>query len=157
MTTALCPGSYDPPTNGHIDVIRRAAAIFDRVLVSVVENPSKSPLFTTTERIELFRASLADVSNVEYTVFSGLLVDHVADQGIDVVVKGLRTSSDFDYELQMAQMNASLRGMETVFIPTSPVWSFVSSTLVREVARLGGSVEELVPAPVAAALKEKLS
>ena len=157
MTTALCPGSYDPPTNGHIDVIRRTAAIFDRVVVSVVENPSKSPLFTTAERIELFRASLADVSNVEYAVFSGLLVDHVAERGIDVVVKGLRTSSDFDYELQMAQMNASIRGMETVFIPTSPAWSFLSSTLVREVARLGGSVEELVPAPVAAALKEKLS
>lgn len=157
MTTALCPGSYDPPTNGHVDVIARTAAMFERVVVSVVENPSKSPLFTATERIELFRASLPDTRNVEYDVFSGLLVDHVVDRAIDVVVKGLRTSSDFDYELQMAQMNASIRGVETVFIPTSPAWSFISSTLVREVARLGGSVEELVPAPVAAALKEKLS
>ncbi|HVR32071.1 MAG TPA: pantetheine-phosphate adenylyltransferase [Acidimicrobiia bacterium] len=157
MTSALCPGSYDPPTNGHIDVIRRTAAIFDRVVVSVVENPSKTPLFTTEERIELFRASLPDVGNVSYDVFDGLLVDHVRARGIDVVVKGLRTSGDFDYELQMAQMNVSIRGVETVFIPTTPAWSFLSSSLVREVARLGGSVDELVPAPVAAALKEKLS
>lgn len=157
MTTALCPGSYDPPTNGHVDVIRRSAAIFEHVLVSVVENPSKTPLFTTAERIELFRASMPDVDNVSYDTFGGLLVDHVESRGIDVIVKGLRTSSDFDYELQMAQMNATIRGVETVFIPTNPAWSFVSSSLVREVARLGGSVEELVPAPVAAALKEKLS
>jgi pantetheine-phosphate adenylyltransferase len=157
MTSALCPGSYDPPTNGHIDVIRRTAAMFDRVLVSVVENPSKNPLFTTDERIALFRECLADLDNVEYASFGGLLVEHVRAEGIDVVVKGLRTASDFDYELQMAQMNASIRGVETVFIPTAPAWSFLSSTLVREVARLGGSVEELVPAPVAAALKEKLS
>ena len=157
MTTALCPGSYDPPTNGHIDVIRRTAAMFDRVLVSVVENPSKEALFTAAERIALFQESLLDVPNVEYDVFSGLLVDHVRSRGVDVVVKGLRTSSDFDYELQMAQMNASIRGVETVFIPTAPVWSFLSSSLVREVARLGGSVDELVPAPVAAALKEKFA
>lgn len=157
MTTALCPGSYDPPTNGHVDVIRRSAAFFEHVLVSVVENPSKTPLFTTAERIELFRASMPDVDNVSYDTFSGLLVDHAENRGIDVIVKGLRTSSDFDYELQMAQMNATIRGVETVFIPTNPAWSFVSSTLVREVARLGGSVEDLVPAPVAAALKEKLS
>lgn len=157
MTTALCPGSYDPPTNGHVDVIRRAAAVFDRVVVSVVENPSKVSLFTADERIDLFRRALDDLVNVDYTTFQGLLVDHVTDRGADVVVKGLRTSSDFDYELQMAQMNASLRGVETVFIPSSPEWSFVSSTLVREVARLGGSVDDLVPAPVAAALKEKLS
>lgn len=157
MTSALCPGSYDPPTNGHVDVIRRAAAMFERVLVSVVENPSKNPLFTTTERIGLFRTVLDDLPNVSYTTFTGLLVDHVRQEGMDVVVKGLRTSSDFDYELQMAQMNATLRGVETVFIPTNPAWSFLSSSLVREVARLGGSVEELVPAPVAAALKEKLT
>ncbi|HSJ26645.1 MAG TPA: pantetheine-phosphate adenylyltransferase [Acidimicrobiia bacterium] len=157
MTTALCPGSYDPPTNGHVDVIRRAAAIFDRVLVSVVENPSKTSLFTPAERIGLFRRALDDLSNVDYATFDGLLVEHVSQRGVDVVVKGLRTSSDFDYELQMAQMNASISGVETVFIPTSPAWSFVSSTLVREVARLGGSVDDLVPAPVAAALKEKLS
>ena len=157
MTTALCPGSFDPPTNGHVDVIRRAAALFDRVLVSVVENPSKTPMFTTSERIELFRASLRGVDNVAYDVFEGLLVDHALDRGVDVVVKGLRSAGDFDYELQMAQMNASIRHVETLFIPTSPQWSFLSSTLVREVARLGGSVDELVPAPVAAALKEKLA
>lgn len=157
MTTALCPGSFDPPTNGHVDVIRRAAALFDTVLVSVVENPSKSPMFTTSERIDLFRSSLPDVANLSYDVFEGLLVDHALDRGVDVIVKGLRTAGDFEYELQMAQMNASIRHVETLFIPTSPQWSFLSSTLVREVARLGGSVEELVPAPVAAALKEKLA
>ncbi len=157
MTTALCPGSYDPPTNGHIDIIRRAAAMFERVIVSVVADPSKMPLFTTAERIELFRAALPDLANVDYRTFRGLLVDHAVATGVDVVVKGLRTSSDFDYELQMAQMNASIRGVETVFIPTNPTWSYVSSSLVREVATLGGTVDELVPVPVAAALKEKLS
>ena len=157
MTTALCPGSFDPPTNGHVDVIRRTAALFDTVLVSVVENPSKSPMFTTSERIDLFRASLPGVGNVTYDTFEGLLVDHALDREVDVIVKGLRTAGDFDYELQMAQMNASIRHVETLFIPTSPQWSFLSSTLVREVARLGGSVDDLVPAPVAAALKEKLA
>ena len=157
MTTALCPGSFDPPTNGHVDVIQRTAALFDTVLVSVVENPSKSPMFTTSERIDLLRASLPGVDNVTFDVFEGLLVDHAIARGADAIVKGLRSAGDFDYELQMAQMNASIRHVETLFIPTSPQWSFLSSTLVREVARLGGSVEELVPAPVAAALKEKLA
>lgn len=157
MTTALCPGSYDPPTHGHVDVIRRAAAIFERVVVSVVENPSKQTVFTIAERTDLLRRCLPELDNVEYGSFRGLLVDHVVDEGIDVVVKGLRTSSDFEYELQMAQMNATIRGVETVFIPTNPQWSFLSSSLVREVARLGGSVDPLVPPPVAAALKEKLS
>lgn len=156
MTVALCPGSFDPPTNGHIDVIRRAAGMFERVIVSVVENPSKTSLFSVSERVDLLRASV-DLTNVEYRSFRGLLVDHVVAEGADLVVKGLRTSADFDYELQMAQMNASVQGMETVFVPTDPAWSFVSSTLVREVARLGGSVDRLVPPAVASALKERLS
>ena len=157
MTTAMCPGSFDPPTNGHIDIIRRCAAIFDRVVVAVVSNPSKNSMFTLAERIELLDASLGDVDIVDLVSFDGLLVDFAAEQEVDVVVKGLRAGSDFDYELQMAQMNSHLRGMETLFMPTSPDWSFVSSSLVREVARLGGSVGDLVPAPVAAALEERLA
>ena len=157
MTTAMCPGSFDPPTNGHIDIIRRCAAIFDRVVVAVVSNPSKNSMFTLAERIELLDASLGDLDIVDLVSFDGLLVDFASEQEVDVVVKGLRAGSDFDYELQMAQMNSHLRGMETLFMPTSPDWSFVSSSLVREVARLGGSVGDLVPAPVAAALEEKLA
>ena len=157
MTTAMCPGSFDPPTNGHIDIIRRCAAIYDRVVVAVVSNPSKNSLFTLAERIGLLDASLGDLDIVDLVSFDGLLVDFASEQAVDVVVKGLRAGSDFDYELQMAQMNSHLRGIETVFMPTSPDWSFVSSSLVREVARLGGSVGDLVPAPVAAALEEKLA
>ena len=114
-------------------------------------------MFTLGERIELLGASLDDVDNIDLVSFDGLLVDFASEQAVDVVVKGLRAGSDFDYELQMAQMNSHLRGMETVFMPTSPDWSFVSSSLVREVARLGGSVGDLVPAPVTAALEEKLA
>lgn len=157
MTTAMCPGSFDPPTNGHIDIVRRCAAIYDRVVVAVVSNPSKNSMFTLAERIELLDASLGDLDIVDLMSFDGLLVDFATEQAVDVVVKGLRAGSDFDYELQMAQMNSHLRGMETLFMPTSPDWSFVSSSLVREVARLGGSVGDLVPAPVAAALEEKLA
>ncbi|MDH3517738.1 MAG: pantetheine-phosphate adenylyltransferase [Acidimicrobiia bacterium] len=156
MTSALCPGSYDPPTNGHVDVIRRTAGIFDRVVVAVVHNPSKESLFGAAERVALLERVLGDLPHVEVASFSGLLVDFAADKGIDVMVKGLRAVTDFDYELQMAQMNHTLRGVDTVFLPTSPEWSFLSSTLVREVARLGGNVERLVPAPVLEALKEKL-
>ena len=157
MTTAMCPGSFDPPTNGHIDIIGRCAATYDRVVVAVVSNPSKNSMFTLSERIDLLGASLDGLDNIDLESFDGLLVDFAAEQAVDVVVKGLRAGSDFDYELQMAQMNSHLRGMETVFMPTSPDWSFVSSSLVREVARLGGSVGDLVPAPVAAALEEKLA
>lgn len=157
MTTAMCPGSFDPPTNGHVDVIRRCAAAFDRVVVAVVSNPSKTPMFDLEERMQLLDASLPDVDNYEAVAFSGLLVDFAERHDVDVVVKGLRAPGDFDYELQMAQMNQHLRGMETVFLPSSPQWSFVSSSLVREVARLGGTVDELVPGPVAVALKERLS
>ena len=157
MTTAMCPGSFDPPTNGHIDIIRRCAGIYDRVVVAVVSNPSKNSMFTLAERIELLDASLDGLENIDLASFDGLLVDFAAEQEVDVVVKGLRAGSDFDYELQMSQMNSHLRGMETIFMPTSPDWSFVSSSLVREVARLGGSVGDLVPPPVATALEEKLA
>ena len=156
MTGALCPGSFDPPTNGHVDVLRRAARVFERVVVAVVENPSKQPLFTLEERMDLLETLFADDESVEVTAFSGLLVDFARDQGLDVIVKGLRAGGDFDYELQMAQMNGHLSGIDTLFLPTSPTWSYVSSSLVREVAKLGGSVDALVPPEVAQAVKEKL-
>lgn len=156
MTTAICPGSFDPPTYGHIDVVRRTAGIFDRVIVAVVRNPSKQPLFSAEERVELLEDVLDGLGQVEVESFTGLLVDFARVRGAGVMVKGLRAVSDFDYELQMAQMNHTLAGVDTVFIPTSPEWSFLSSSLVREVARLGGDVERLVPPPVFAALKEKM-
>ena len=153
--TALCPGSFDPPTNGHADVIGRANALFDRVIVAVIDNPSKKSMFTSAER----KALLAEIHGdaVEVTSFSGLLVDHVREVGADVVVKGLRTVEDYEYETQMAQMNRHLTGMETVFIATRPEFRFISSSLVKEVARLGGSVGGLVPDVVEKALKEKLA
>lgn len=157
MTVALCPGSFDPPTNGHVDVIRRASAIFERVVVAVVANPSKSAMFGADERVRLLEALVAGLPNVTVERFSGLLVLFARERGVDVIIKGLRAVSDFDYELQMAQMNRSLEGMETLFIPTNPAWGYLSSSLVKEVARLGGVVDALVPEPVAAALKEKLS
>lgn len=155
MTTALCPGSFDPPTNGHADIIGRAAKTYERVIVSVIDNPSKSAMFTVEERIEMLQ-SIHGVG-VEVTSFAGLLVDHVREVGADVVVKGLRTVDDFEYEDQMAQMNRHLTGMETVFMSTSPQYSFISSSLVKEVARLGGSMSGLVPDVVENALKERLS
>jgi pantetheine-phosphate adenylyltransferase len=153
MTTALCPGSFDPPTNGHLDVIERALDIFERVIVGVVHNPSKTPLFTAEERVAMLAELVAGRAEVEE--FEGLLVDFAQRKKVDVVVKGLRVVSDFDFELQMAQMNWALAGVETVFIPTNPQWGFLSSSLVREVARLGGDVDSLVPGNVARALKER--
>lgn len=155
MTTALCPGSFDPPTNGHADVIDRAAEVFDRVVVSVIDNPAKTPLFDARERARMIEEIHGD--RVEVLVFTGLLVDHVRETGADVVVKGLRTVDDYEYENQMAQMNRHLTGMETIFIPTKPEYGFISSSLVKEVARLGGSITGLVPDVVEKALKERFS
>ena len=155
MTTALCPGSFDPPTNGHADIIGRAIASFDKVVVSVIDNPAKRAMFSATERIELLQEMYGDA--VETTSFRGLLVDHVREVGADVVVKGLRTVDDYQYETQMAQMNRHLTGMETLFLPTRPEFVFVSSSLVKEVARLGGPMSGLVPDVVEKALKERLS
>lgn len=154
MTTALCPGSFDPPTNGHVDVIERAARHFDHVVAAVIANPSKDPLFSTEERTALLRDALGHLDNVEVASFDGLLVDFARDRGVHVVVKGLRAVSDYDYELQMAQMNEALSpGLDTFFVPASPSWAFLSSSLVREVARFGRSVDGLVPEGVANALK----
>ena len=155
MTTALCPGSFDPPTNGHADVIARVINGFDRVVVSVIDNPSKEAMFTASERMGLLKEMHGEA--IEVTSFDGLLVDHVREIGADVVVKGLRTVDDYQYETQMAQMNRHLTGMETMFIPTHPEFAFISSSLVREVARLGGSMSGLVPDVVEKALKERLS
>ena len=154
MTAALIPGSFDPPHRGHTDVIDRRLELFDRVGVAIVDNPSKTPMFTAEERMGMFREIYGD--RIEMTRFRGLLVDHVRQSGVDLVVKGLRTSDDFEYETQMAQMNRHLSGMETVFMVTRPDLRFVSSSLVKEVAKLGGSVSGLVPEPVEKALKEQL-
>lgn len=153
LTTALCPGSFDPPTNGHLDVIYRSIEIFERVVVGVVHNPSKTPFLPADERVALLAELVEDRAEVES--FEGLLVDFARDRSVDVVVKGVRVVSDFDYELQMAQMNWTLAGTETLLIPTNPQWGYLSSSLVREISRLGGDVDSLVPANVAKALKER--
>jgi pantetheine-phosphate adenylyltransferase len=155
MTTALCPGSFDPPTNGHADVIGRVIPLFDRVVVAVIDNPSKKSMFTPDERARMLSELFGD--DIEVTSFNGLLVDHVREVGADTVVKGLRTVEDYEYETQMAQMNHHMTGMETLFVATRPQFRFISSSLVKEIARLGGSVGGLVPDVVEKALKEKLS
>jgi pantetheine-phosphate adenylyltransferase len=152
----LCPGSFDPPTNGHVDVIKRCLSIFDHVVVAIVANPSKSALFDSQERTEMLEELFKDESDrLEVHAFSGLLVDFAQDREVDLIVKGLRAVSDFEYELQMAQMNESLAGINTLFLPTNPEYGYLSSSLVKEVARMGGSVEGMVPPLVAAALKER--
>ena len=156
MTKALCPGSFDPVTNGHLDVIERAARHFDHVLVAIIHNPSKQGTFSMDERKALLRETIS-APNVEVDAFSGLLVDFARSKGIDVVVKGLRAVSDFEYELQMAQMNRKLTGVDTMLMVTSPAWSFLSSSLVREVAMLGGDVSGMVPAIVQQRMKERFS
>ena len=154
MTTALCPGSFDPPTNGHVDVIERALSAFDDVVIAVVDNPSKASLFSTEERISLLQELFGDRAKIGS--FSGLLVEYASEVGANVVVKGLRTVDDYEYEMQMAQMNRHLTGMETVFMATRSEWSFISSSLVKEVAKLGGSITGLVPRVVEDALQERL-
>jgi pantetheine-phosphate adenylyltransferase len=155
--TALCPGTYDPVTHGHLDIVRRAAGRFDRVVMAVIENPAKEPLFPVAERVEMLREAVADLDSVEVDSFTGLLVDYARSKGAGVIVKGLRAVSDFDYELQMAQMNRHLAEVETFFVPTSAKWSYLSSSLVKEVARFGGDVSGLVPEQVLRRLKEKMA
>ena len=145
MRRAVCPGSFDPVTNGHLDVVRRASRLFDEVIVAVGTNVSKSRLFDADERIEMMRQACADLPTVSVEGFAGLVTTFCAERGATVIVKGLRAGGDFDYELQMAQMNASLTGVETVFIPASPDRGFVSSSLVKEVAGFGGDVSAFVP------------
>lgn len=156
MRRVVCPGSFDPVTNGHLDIVGRAAALYDEVTVAVLVNKTKRGLFTVDERMDMLREVTAEYGNVVVTSFHGLLVDFCRARGIPVVVKGLRAVSDFDYELQMAQMNHRLAGVETLFMPTSPAYSFLSSSLVREVAAFSGDVSDLVPDSVAARLRERL-
>jgi pantetheine-phosphate adenylyltransferase len=155
MGIALCPGSFDPVTNGHLDIVERSARHFDRVIVAVIRNPQKAgSLFSLDERQDMLREVTAHLPNVEIGVFKGLLVDFARDHGANAIVKGLRAVSDFDYELQMAQMNQRLAGIDTFFLSTSPKYSFLSSSLVREVARYGGDISGMVPPLVAKRLSE---
>jgi len=153
---AVVPGSFDPITLGHLDIVRRACERFDRVVVAVLENPRKQGLFSVDERVALIRAVTDDLANLEIDRFEGLLVDFCNARGIGIVCKGLRAVSDFEYELQMAQMNHRIGGIETVFMSTSPEHSYLSSSLVKEVARFGGPLGGTVPDLVADALRDKL-
>ena len=157
MPTAICPGSFDPPTNGHIDVIERAAAHFEHVVVAVIGNPSKDAVFSLDERTGMLEEVVGHLENVEIGSFHGLLVDFARAKDISVIVKGLRAVSDFEYELQMAQMNSALLpGLDTMFVTAKPEWAFLSSSLVKEVARFGGDISGLVPEVVAKALNDRL-
>jgi pantetheine-phosphate adenylyltransferase len=153
---AVCPGSFDPVTNGHLDIVGRAAAIYDEVVVAVLVNESKRGLFDIPERIALLEETCKEWPNVVVDSFHGLLVDFCRDREIPVIVKGLRAISDFDYELQMAQMNHRLAGVETLFMTTNPLYSFLSSSLVKEIAKYGGNVSGLVPDAVVRRLAERL-
>ena len=157
MRRAVCPGSFDPVTNGHLDIIGRASAIYDEVVVAVLINKSKKSMFTVSERQEMLREVVAPFGNVVIDSFYGLLVDWCRANSVPVIVKGLRAVSDFDYELQMAQMNHGLAGVETLFMTTNPLYSFLSSSLTKEVATFGGDVTNLVPPVVARRLAEKLT
>ena len=153
---AVCPGSFDPLTNGHVDMIRRAARLFDRVVVAVLVNASKTPLFSVDERVAILRDVLKDLPALEVDTFDGLLVDYVERRQADAIVRGLRAVSDFDYEYQMAQMNRRLNGrIETVFLLPAEQYAYTSSRLVKEVFMLGGSVQGLVPPAVEARLRAK--
>ncbi|MGH2572575.1 MAG: pantetheine-phosphate adenylyltransferase [Actinomycetota bacterium] len=154
---ALCPGTFDPATNGHIDIIARASRYFDEVVVAVLENPAKAPLFGTDERVAMLKEAVADLEHTEVESFSGLLADYARRRGLRVIVKGLRAVTDFDFELQMAQMNNRMAGVETFFVPTNPQWSYLSSSLIKEVARFGGDVSGLVPPVVKERLEEKFA
>jgi pantetheine-phosphate adenylyltransferase len=157
MRRAVCPGSFDPVTLGHLDINGRASAIYDEVTVAVLINKNKSGLYTVDERMELLVEVTSEYGNVKVDSFHGLLVDYCRDNGIPVIVKGLRAVSDFDYELQMAQMNHGLAGIETLFMTTNPLYSFLSSSLVKEVATYGGDVSELVPEVVYRSLTQRLA
>lgn len=157
MRKAVCPGSFDPVTKGHLDIVSRAATLFDEVTVAVLINKKKSSLFTVDERIEMLKKETAHLDNVKVESFHGLLVDFCRERDIKAIVKGLRAISDFDYELQMAQMNHRLTEVETLFVSTNPLYSYLSSSLVKEVATYGGDVSGLVPDDVLTQLLEKLA
>ena len=153
---AMYPGTFDPITNGHLDLVRRAARLFDRVVVAVAASPNKTPMFTFEERIHMARQALADAGNVQVDGYTGLTVDYVREHGLKVIIRGLRAVSDFEYEFQMASMNRHLiPEVETLFLTPAEQYSFISSSLVREIARLGGDVSGFVHPVVDAALKKR--
>jgi len=153
----VCPGSFDPVTNGHFDIIGRAAGLYDEVTVAVLINEAKHSLFTVDERVEMLREVTSGYGNVRIDRFHGLLVDFCATNGITAVIKGLRAVSDFEYEMQMAQMNYRMAKVETLFMTTNPLYSFLSSSLVKEIAGYGGDISGLVPEAVLARLRDRLS
>lgn len=157
MRRVVCPGSFDPVTNGHLDIISRAAQLYDEVVVGVAQNPNKRTLFTAAERVELIREATKRYDNVRVDQFEGLTVDFCRTNDISAIIKGLRAVSDFDYEMQMAQMNYNQAGVETLFMTTSPLYAFLSSSLVRDFAKLGGDVSGLVPANVLERLNSRLA
>jgi pantetheine-phosphate adenylyltransferase len=152
----VCPGSFDPVHNGHLDVITRMTGLYDEVVVAVGKNAGKNGLFLYGERMDMIREITADLPNVTVEVVEGLLVDFCVERGIRTIVKGLRAAGDLDYELQMSQMNHRLAGVETLFVATNPLYSFMSSSLIKEVCKLGGDVSGLLPEPVLARLTERL-
>ncbi len=156
MRRVVCPGSFDPVTNGHLDIISRAATFCDEVVVAVAPNRAKTGLFSADERVEMLREVTKSYANVRVARFDGLIVDFCRDNNISAIIKGLRAVSDFDYEMQMAQMNYSQAGVETLFMTTNPLYAFLSSSLVKEFAKYGGDVSGLVPPPVAERLSQAL-
>lgn len=157
MSRAVCPGSFDPVTIGHLDIFARTASLYDEVIVAVGSNISKNALFTPPERLVMIEEACVDWPSVHVTLFSGLLVDFCLERGVDVIVKGLRSGGDYDYELAMAQMNRRLTGVDTAFLPTAPELSYVSSSLVREVASLGGDITPFVTPGVLAQITARLA
>ena len=160
MRTALCPGSFDPLHNGHIDIFETAARLYDRVVVATIRNPGKGePLFTLEERKELIKEALAHLDNIEVVSMTKLTVDVARDVGADVIVKGLRDGTDFASEMQQAQMNKAISGIQTVFLPCGPESSFIAATLIRQIAMFGGAdrLDSMVPKNVAVRLHEKYS
>lgn len=157
MRRVVCPGSFDPATNGHLDIIGRASGLYDEVIVAVLVNITKHSMFTVDERVDMLREAIQGYGNVRVERFHGLLVDFCAANGITAVVKGLRAVSDFEYEMQMAQMNYRLAKVETLFMVTNPLYSFLSSSLVKEIAKYGGDVSELVPEIVLSRLRSRLA
>ncbi|MGV8871647.1 MAG: pantetheine-phosphate adenylyltransferase [Rhodococcus sp. (in: high G+C Gram-positive bacteria)] len=157
MTGALCPGSFDPVTVGHLDIFERAAAAFDEVVVTVMVNKSKKGMFSIEERIEMLEVATEHLPNVRVGSWYGLLVDYARQEGFSAIVKGLRSANDFDYELQMAQMNRTLTGVDTVFLPANPAHSFLSSSLIKEVATFGGDVTGMLPAFVQERLTARIA
>ena len=158
MRTAIYPGSFDPLTNGHLDVLERASKLFDRVIVAIARNEGKNPLFTLEERLELMKPAIAPIKNARADIFEGLLVDYVAKQKARAIVRGLRAVSDFEFEFQMALMNRKLdENIETIFMMPKETYTFISSRIIKEIARLGGDIGPFVPSHVGAALKKKLA